>query len=458
MVETVNEVVVENKRRKFFLLFLPIFAEVLLLMLAGMVDSLMVSRISDKAVGAVGTANTYFGMLFLLFAVVSNGLLAVMSQYIGAGKKGIAFQARQLAILFNAGLGALFSLAVGLGANWIVDVLGVSEALRRETAIYLRIVGAGCFFDALIPVFSSYLRAFDKTKYSLISAGTGNLVNLGLDVLFIFGCGWGITGAAIATIIGKAVILLMCLGFGHFLIHGLQYKERTSRKLLIKQIVRIGLPSAVEAAGYSISMAVVMTLLNRMDPNGFNASVRSYAFQITNFSYCTAFALAQTNVIISGWNIGKGKLKDCYPSTYKASLIGIGVGAFVELMFAVTSFGYLGSVTSDPKLASAIRVVLFIDIALEVGRAANLVYGNTLKSTGDSIFPMCFSVPTTFLCAIGGAYLFGMVCNMGVAGAYIGLALDECVRAIIMFVRWRSGKWEKKVIIKNGQKEDVESK
>ena len=127
----------------------------------------------------------------------------------------------------------------------------------------------------------------------------------------------------------------------------------------------------------------------------------------------------------------------------------------MELTLALASFGYLGLITKDEKLIKAIRIVLFIDIALEIGRAANLVYGNTLKSTGDSIFPMYVAVPLTLVCAIGGAYLFAVVLKMGVIGAYIALALDECTRGIVMFIRWKTGKWEEKVIVKNNKTEEV---
>lgn len=130
----------------------------------------------------------------------------------------------------------------------MVDTLGVSEALKNNATIYLRIVGVGCILDALIPVFSNYLRAFNKTKYTLFAAIAGNIVNLVLDAIFLFALDWGVMGAAIATVIGKVIILGLCFLFGHYLIHGLQYKERESRKLVVKQILRIGLPSAIEAA------------------------------------------------------------------------------------------------------------------------------------------------------------------------------------------------------------------
>ena len=443
-----NKETLKGKNQKLFLLFIPIFIETFLLMLSGVVDSFMVSRISDDAVGAIGTANSYFNMLFLVFAVISNGLLSVMSQYIGAGKKGVAFQARQLAIVLNSILGISFSLFFGFGAKWMVDALGVSEPLKEDTAIYLRIVGVGCILDALIPVFSNYLRAFDKTRFTLYAALTGNIINLVLDGIFLFVLKWGVMGAAIATVVGKVVILSMCLLFGYFLVHGLQYKERESRKLVTSQILRIGLPSAIEAAGYSISMAAVMTLLNRMDASGFSANARSYALQITQFSFAIAFALAQANIILCGWQIGEGRIKDCYKSTYKAASIGALSCIIVGLVLALASFGYLGLLTSDNELAKTIRILLFIDIAVELGRAANLVFDNTLKSTGDSLFPMYISVPITLFCTIGGTYLFGFALKMGVVGAYIGLVIDEIVRGLIMLMRWKSGKWEQKVIVK----------
>ena len=441
--------------KKLFALFIPIFVETFLLMLSGIVDTFMLASVSDEAVGAVGTANTYIGMFFLLFAVISSGLLAVMTQYIGAGKKGVAFQARQLAIVINAVFGVVVSLILGLLSPYIVRGLGVAPSLQEDAIIYLQIVGAGCLFDALIPVFSCYLRAFDKTKYSLIAAFTGNIINLGLNALFIFGLKMDVVGVAIGTVVGKLVNLGLCLFFGYYLIHGLRYKERESRKTLIKHIIRVGLPAAIETAIYSLAMAAVMTFLNRMDPGGFNAKARSYAAQITNFSYCVAFALAQANVIICGWDLGQHKVKECYKSTKEAALIGIGIAVVVELLFALTSPWLLRIFTNDEELINVIRLALFIDIALEVGRAGNLIYGYTLKSTGDSIFPMIISSSVTALVAIGGGYLFGNVLGWGVLGAYFALTLDECIRAVIMFIRWLSGRWEKKLIFK--KEEELEN-
>ena len=441
-----------SKENKLLALFVPIFLETFFLMLASMVDTLMLAYVGDAAVGAVGPATTYLSVFFILFGVISSGLIAVMTQYIGNGKKGVAVQARNAAILINGSIGLLLSLILGFAAGPIIDGLGISPALRENAVIYLRVVGAGCVLDALIPVFSCYLRGFDKSRMSLIAAFSGNVVNIGFNTLAIFvfkgNVLGGVFGVAIGTICGKLLNIGLCLLFGRLFVHGAQYKERIGLKKLLISILRVGFPAALETAIYSAAMAVVMVFVGRMDTDGFNATAKTYAQQISNFAYCASFAFAQANVIIVGWNIGQGELKGCYATTRKAAVIAIAAGVGVELVIALVSPGLLRIFTQDANIISVVQKLLFVDIALEVGRGANLVYGITLKSTGDSIYPAILAVIFNALCAVGGSYLFGVVLSLNVFGVFIGLALDECVRGVFMILRWRSGKWENKVLIK----------
>ena len=99
----------QGERKTLTQLSVPICLETLFYMLSGMVDTLMLSSVSDQAVGAVGTANTYIGVFIIMFGVISSGMVAVMSQNIGAGKPGIAYQTRQLGLVFNALTGILMS-------------------------------------------------------------------------------------------------------------------------------------------------------------------------------------------------------------------------------------------------------------------------------------------------------------------------------------------------------------
>ena len=171
----------EQRRKNLTQLFIPICLETLLYMLSGMVDTLMLSSVNDQAVGAVGTANTYIGIFIIMFSVISSGMVAVMTQNIGAGRPGVAYQARQLGLAFNAVLGVIMSLFLSLGAGTILSGVGVADALMQPAKTYLQIVGGFCILNALIPICSSYLRAFGFSKEPLYASIIGNVINFCLN-------------------------------------------------------------------------------------------------------------------------------------------------------------------------------------------------------------------------------------------------------------------------------------
>ena len=86
----------KGERKSLVQLFVPISLELLCFMLAGMVDTMMLSAVNNDAVGAVGTANTYIGMFIIMFSVITSGMIAVMTQYIGAGREGVALANRTM--------------------------------------------------------------------------------------------------------------------------------------------------------------------------------------------------------------------------------------------------------------------------------------------------------------------------------------------------------------------------
>lgn len=301
--------------------------------------------------------------------------------------------------------------------------------------------------NALIPIFSSYLRAFGYTKEPLAATLVGNVLNLILNAVFLYGFHMGVVGVAIATVISRVVNLLIIIIAAYRLIHAKKEPERLSNRTLFGQIVKIGLPSALESACYNVAMTLVIRFLNQMDANGVNVTARSYAAQITNFSFCVGAALAQANAIMTGWRIGAGKYEACDKGTKKAALIGILVAAIFATLIAMSSGVLMRLFTDDPSMIALVEKLLVIDIALEIGRVGNLVFGNALKTSGDALFTTIIAVIFMYLCAVGGTYFFGIHLELLVVGAYIGMTIDECIRAVCMFFRWQSGKWRKKALI-----------
>ena len=433
--------------RSFTKLYIPILLETLCSMLAGMVDTVMLSTVGDAAVGAVGTANTYTSLFIIMFNIVSSGMTAVMTQYIGAKKAGVAYQARQLGLVFSLAAGALLSLFLFAFSGNVLEVVGAAPLLMDHAKTYLRIVGSFLFLNALIPVFSNYLRAFGHTRPPLAAALLSNGVNLILNALFLFVLHSGVAGVAAATVISRALNLVIVMTASRLLVHAKEDPERMRGRDVFAQIIRVGLPSALETAAYHVAMTLTIRFLNQMDSEGLNVTARAYAVQITNFSFCAAAALASTNAILTGWRIGEGDYESCDRGTKRAACIGIAIAAGLELLFALGSGFLLRMFTDDPEMIALASRLLVIDIALEVGRAANLVFGQALKTSGDALFTTVIAVIFMYLCMVGGTWFFGIHLGWMAVGAYVGLASDECIRAVCMALRWRSGKWRTKGFI-----------
>ena len=436
-----------TERKTLTQLSVPICLETLFYMLSGMVDTLMLSSVSDQAVGAVGTANTYISIFIIMFGVISSGMVAVMSQNIGAGRPGIAYQARQLGLMFNALIGILMSVILAVFSGGILRIVSIAPALLEPAETYLRIVGGACFLNALIPIFSSYLRVFGYTKHSLLGTVIGNAVNIILNMVFLFGLGWGVMGVAVATVISRVVNLMIVAGMSAVLIKAKQSPERSLPRKILLQIVKIGFPSALETALYNVAMTLIVRFMNQMDADGMNVTARSYAMQITNFSYCIGAALAQANAIMTGWRIGAKEFEACDKGTVKAVIYGLITASCFSVTFAMSGHFIVPIFTDDIQMINLVVKLLIVDIFLEFGRVTNLVYGQALKTSGDAVFPVIMGAIFMYLFAVGGTYFLGIYSGLGAVGAYIAMAGDECARAVGMVLRWKSGKWKSKSFV-----------
>ena len=438
----------KTQQKKLHQLFFPIFLEILFSMLAGTIDTLMLSSVGDAAVGAVGTANTYIGVFIIMFSIISSGMVAVMTQYIGAGRPGVAHQALKLGLIFNFSVGVVITAALTFGAGTILRIVGIAEGLMEYGKTYLQVVGVFCLCNAIAPIYSSYLRSFGHTGPTMAATITANVANLVLNALFLFVFRWGVWGVALATGLSRLINMLWLMIAARRRIHVVRENNMPPSREIFGAIVKVGLPAAMETSLYNMAIALVTRFLNQMDVDGIQTTARSYAAQITCFSYSVGAALAYANAILAGWRIGAGDLEACDRGTRRAGLLGVAVSVVLSTLLAVFAKPVVGLFTKDPNMIWLVGFLLILDIALEAGRVINLVYGTALKTSGDAVFPMVIAVVFAFLCAAGGTWLFGLRLGWLAVGAYAAMALDECVRAVCMIARWRTGKWKRQKLVK----------
>ncbi|MDD4194647.1 MAG: MATE family efflux transporter, partial [Acholeplasmataceae bacterium] len=134
--------------KKFRKLFWPTFIELLFFMLMGTIDTLMLSNFSDYAVGAVGNANTLIQLFAVLFLVISNGVAVLVSQYLGANQKQIAFKVIGTGLIVNIIVGLLLSTTLVLSSDVLLHLVNTKPEILVDSKTYLQVISISLIFVA----------------------------------------------------------------------------------------------------------------------------------------------------------------------------------------------------------------------------------------------------------------------------------------------------------------------
>lgn len=115
-----------------------------------------------------------------------------------------------------------------------------------------------------------------------------------------------------------------------------------------------------------------------------------------------------------------------------------------SILLALAGPGLLSAFTDNEEIIQMGIWVLVVDVFLEIGRTSNIFAGSTLRATGDTVYPFVVGVIFQWSIAVGLSYVIGIPLGYGLVGMWVGFALDENIRGVILLRRWRSGKWRNK--------------
>lgn len=433
-------------------LAVPIFVETLLVMMLGAVDTFMLSRHSDNSVAAVGVVNQLMNLIFLLFEVISLGTSILCSQYIGAKRRDKVIQVVGISLVFNLFSGLLLSGILYFFADDLLSIMGLRDDLMGYGLPYMRIVGGFAFLQAISLSLSAALRSADKAKYPMYVSMVVNVLNIFGNYSLIFGKfgmpALGVEGAAISTSLCRfvSVILLFIIllkkhipSFPKELFRPFPWPE-------LRNLLKIGIPSAGEHMSYSLSQVVITYFINMISNEAL--ATRTYVVNIVMFTYIFALSLAQGGAILIGHLVGMKKIQGAY--TIGKRVMRLGVAMSVSLSFLTAVFGkpILSMLTSDPWIISTGAVILWIEVLLENGRALNFFGVNALRSAGDIYFPVILGIVVMWGVQVVGSYALGIGFGWGLIAMWAVFALDENIRGFIFVRRWNSFKWVGKGFLK----------
>lgn len=436
------------KKLKLFSLAWPIFVETSLFMLLGFVDVYILSRYDDLAASSVNAANQAVSIATIIFTVISSASAVMISQYLGAKKEESASRIAALSIVLSLIFGVLISVVFLLFNRPVLAFIGAEGKILSFGCQYLSIVGGVIFLQALMSAMSVIIRNHGMTKISMFVTVGMNIFNTSLDLVLV--PRMGVAGVAVATAISRflgAIVLSVVL---------FKKVEKPSVfRLLkpfpvndIKNIVKIGIPSALETFLYNLSQLVITSIvLNFLTSEELIA--KTYVQNITMFFYIFALSIGQASQIMTGHLVGAGKLDEAYRRCLRSYRFALCFTAAVCAVGLCLRGQLLSIFTDNPDVITLGGYVLLLNVFLEAGRTTNLIVIACLRGSGDVYFPTACAVFSNWAISVLGSYLLAVVCSMGIYGLWIALAADECFRGVLMVIRWKSGKWRTKSIVKS---------
>ena len=422
-------------------------------MMLGAVDTVMLSQYSDNSVAAVGVVNQLIMFAFLIFEVINIGTSVLCSQYLGARMHKNMVQVVGVSLILNLAFGLFVSAILHYGATFLLSMMGLRSELMEYGVSYMKIVGVFAFFQAISLTISASLRSANKAVYPMMVTVVVNILNIIGNYSLIFGKfgmpALGVEGAAISTAFARGVsmvILFVILFRKHIPRFPLSY-FCPFPFVELKNLLKIGVPSAGENMSYSFSQVVLTYFINMLGNEAL--ATRTYVVNIVMFVYLFAIAMAQGGAICIGHLIGEKKPHAAFLMGKYVMKKSVMITVMLSCILALSGHAIFGWLTSNPDIIRMGATILIIDVLLEIGRPINIFATNALRAAGDVNYPFYVGLVVQWSVAVGVGYLFGFPFGWGICGMWVAFLLDENIRGFIFVRRWYGMKWVNKSFIRN---------
>ncbi|MBS3775930.1 MAG: MATE family efflux transporter [Bacteroidales bacterium] len=414
--------------------------------LYNIIDSIIVGNyIGKEALAAVGASFPVIFVFFSLVLGITSGSTVVISQYFGAGEDEKVKRSIETLLIF------LFFSSIGISilgirfSREIFLLLRLPEEVIPMAEQYLKV-----FFGGVIAFFgfmgiSASLRGLGDSMTPLYFLIISTVFNIGFDLLFVIGFGWGITGVAFASIIaqgGAFVTAIFYLNKTHQIIQLSLFKLRFD-KSLFRKTLRIGLPTGIQQTVIAAGMMALVWIVNDFGTNVIAAY--SVAARVNSLATLPAMNFANALATFVGQNLGAKKefrVKPGYIATLKMSSV---VSITVTLVVVMFGDFIMGLFTEDPQVIQVGREYLTIVGSFYLIFSAMFSTSGVLRGAGATLIPMITTILSLWAIRIPGAYLLSQ--RFGETGIWWAIPIGWFMGLLMSYAYYLTGKWKNKVVV-----------
>ncbi len=436
----------KGETKSLFSITIPIFLELLLVTVVGNIDTIMLGRYSDQAVGAVGGMSQVLLIQNTILSFICLGTTILMAQYIGARNEKSINKVISVSVLMNLGVGLLLGAIYFFGWEWILIKIKLPLSLREMGMNYFKLVGGLCVFQAFSLTSGAILKSYGNTKPMLFINVGVNLLNILGNGMFIFG--WfgapilGVTGVGVSTVfsrfLGAIIAITVMMKYCNFKFSYLKLFSFDK----VKKILSIGIPTAGEHLTWRITQVIILSMVNTMGTVTITA--RTYLALISSFIMIFSIALGHGTAIQIGHLVGAKEKEKAYKQCLQSTTISFIAAVVLSIVIYLLRYNIMGLFTDDKAVIDAAAKVFPWLIFIESGRTFNIVVINSLHAAGDIKFPMFMGCFIMLGVAAPLSWLLGIHYGWMLIGVWIANGTDEWIRGFAMLWRWRSRRWMSK--------------
>ncbi len=434
-------------RRALFMLAVPMILEMVMESLFAVVDVFYVSRVGVNAVATVGLTESVMMLVYAVAIGLSMSATAFVARRTGeknpAAASVCAVQALFLALIISIPV----SLAGLLFAPDILKLMGATEAVIREGSSYTRIVLGGNIVIMLLFLNNAVFRGAGDAAIAMRVLWLANALNMLLGPLFIFGIGpfprLGVTGAAIATTIGRgigAAYQLRNLTSGRSVVRITRSNFQLQPRLVF-EMFRVSLGGMGQFLIHSASWIFMVRILSSFG----SAAVAGYTIAIRTivFTILPSWGLANAAATLVGQNLGAGQPERAEKSVWTAAFYNMLFLGTVSVVFFTFARDILHIFSQEPEVVRTGVLCLRIICLGYIFYAYGMVIGQSFNGAGDTRTPTAINLFCFWVMQIPVAYFLAKRLNLGPAGVFSAQAGSFSLLAIISVLLFRQGRWKK---------------
>lgn len=432
--------------RALGLLAIPMMLEMAMESVFAVVDIAFVSRLGTDAVAAVGITEALITVLYALAIGLGVGLTAMVSRRIGAKDSVGAANVTGQAIWVGALLAIVIGVAGATYARDLLAIMGASDSVIEQGKGFTAVLLGGSVSIIYLFLLNAAFRGAGDATVALRSLWLANGINIILDPCLIFGIGpfpeMGVTGAAVATTIGRGIGVIYQLWY---LMNGrgrlaFQYCNLRFQLALTLRMIRISAGAVGQFLIATTSWIVIMRIVAIYGSSAIAAY--TIALRMLEFVFLPAWGLGNAAATLVGQNLGAGKPDRAEQSAWRAAkynAIFMACAGIVMILFAAQITGLFTDQAEVLRWGTTCMQILGVGFPMY---AVGMVVVQALNGAGDTATPVVLNLICFWLIQIPLAYWLAVATPLGPNGAFLAIVVSESLLTILAVIVFRRGTWK----------------